>query len=464
MKTRSYPHFDGALTEEEALTLVQDAKAVTEHAFFPFIQYTERWTKFAVRGARGIEKSRPIMYAARRDSAIYSQYREILGRAYEQVLLQRGISGHVLAYRKIPKGTSPGNKNNIHFADDVFSKISELGSCHVYTLDISKFFETIDHAKLKIAWAKLLGHQKLPADHFKVFQNVTRYASVDRDKLYRKLGFIGKKKLANGRPTVGYLIDKVPLQVCSSKTFREKIAPLIAVNSQTHGIPQGSPISDVLANLYLLEFDTQLSAALKKDGGEYYRYSDDILMIVPGITDDYKSRLQSVQNLLTEHGDKLVIQPTKSTVHRFTNDVVSGAPRCMSLSGKSGKNGLEYLGFRFDGLRVYLRDSTRSRLQRKMTVVVSGAARTHCKKNKGKSTSELKRLFRSDLVLQRFGKIKDFDTVALEYEDWTFWTYAIRAQQVFGEKGISIAKQLRNFKRSIQDKAAKAIDKYSARP
>jgi Reverse transcriptase (RNA-dependent DNA polymerase) len=461
LKIRSYPHFDGALTEQEGFALVHDPKAVTEHPFFPFIQYTERWTKFAVRGAKGVEKSRPIMYAARRDSAIYSQYREILSFAYEQVLLQRGISENVLAYRRISKGTSLGNKCNIHFANDVFSKISELGSCQVYTLDIRKFFETIDHAKLKDVWIKLLGCKKLPSDHFKVFQNITRYASVDRDQLYRKLGFIGRKKLPNGRTAVGYLIKKVPLQVCSSKIFREKLAPLISVNSLTHGIPQGAPISDILANLYLLDFDTQLSAALKKEGGVYYRYSDDILIVIPDITDDYNLRLQTVQKLLTEHGDKLEVQPNKSTVHRFTKDIESGVQSCTSLYGKNGKNGLEYLGFRFDGSRVYLRDSTRSRLQRKMTVVVSSVARIHCIKNKGKSPSELKKLFRSDLLLQRFWKIKDFDSVASEYESWTFWTYAIRAQQVFGERGLSIAKQLRNFKRSIKDKSAKAIDKYA---
>jgi hypothetical protein len=461
LKIRSYPHFDGALTEQEARALVQDPKAVTAHPFFPFIQYTERWTKFDVRGAKGVEKSRPIMYAARRDSAIYSQYREILSSAYEQVLLQRGISENVLAYRRIPKVTSPGNKSNIHFANDAFSKISELGSCQVYTLDISKFFQTIDHAKLKNVWINLLGYKKLPSDHFKVFQNITRYASIDRHKLYWELKFIGKKKLPNGHTTVGYLIKKVPMQVCSSKVFREKLAPLISVNSLTHGIPQGAPISDILANMYLLDFDTQLSAALKEEGGIYYRYSDDILIIVPNVTDDYNLRLQTVQKLLTDHGDKLLVQSNKSTVHRFTKDIESGVQSCSRLYGTNGKNGLEYLGFRFDGSRVYLRDSTRSRLQRKMTIAVSSAARIHCVKNKGKSPSDLKMLFRSDLLLQRFWKIKDFDSVAMEYESWTFLTYAIRAQQVFGERGLSIAKQLRNFKRSIKHKAAKAIDKYA---
>ena len=63
--------------------------------------------------------------------------------------------------------------------------------------------------------------------------------------------------------------------------------------------------------------------------------------------------------------DQLQIQPNKSQIVAFARN--GGDARVMSVATDRGRNGLEYLGFRFDGRQVYLRDSTLSRLYRKLT-------------------------------------------------------------------------------------------------
>jgi hypothetical protein len=463
VKIKTYPHFDPPLTDSAATALVSDPLLVRKHAFFPFIEYSEGWTKYAAKGLKGKPKSRPIMYAARRDSCIYSYYRGLLSDAYERELASRGIGQSVLAYRRIPRRGSKGNKSNIHFANDAFSEILKMGDCLVYTLDISKFFESLSHICLKRLWTKILGLKTMPSDHYQVFRNVTRYASVNREALYKALGFIGTKWVGT-KHAVGYLVRRVPLHLCSGKVFREKVVPLVKTNTTNYGIPQGSPISDVLANLYLLEFDTQIADHMAKVGGSYRRYSDDILVIVPGHGDDLVARLAEIETFLRGCGDKLKIQPTKTTVHKFSCSGGAEFPTCQLLSGSAGKNGLEYLGFRFDGRKVFIRDSTRSRLQRKMTFAVNAAVRRLFRANPGKGRAELKGLFDANAVLSQFYKVRAFETVAAIPNRWTFWTYLIRAREVFGSKGRPITGQVRNFRRSISYKAGQLIDECTIIP
>jgi hypothetical protein len=463
LKIRTYPHFDQALTSAEAEALVSDPKCVSRHSFFPFIEYSERWTKYAEKGLSGKSKSRPIMYAARRDSCIYSHYRALLSEAYEQELAKRGIGSSVLAYRRIPRANAKGNKNNIHFAADAFNDISKLGDCIVYTLDISKFFDTLDHSRLKRQWTQLMGFETLPPDHFRVFRSITRFASVNREELYKALQIIGVISAAP-KQKVGYLVKRVPLQLCKGKDFRAKVRPLLTTNTNTYGIPQGSPISDVLANLYMLEFDTRMVDQTAQIGGSYRRYSDDILVVIPGHAEDITKRLASIDSILSSCAGNLIIQPTKSTVHKFFTNVSARRQPCDLLQGSAGKNGLEYLGFRFDGQHVFIRDSTRSRLQRKMTYAVHAAVRRLHRANPGKGRSELKKLFEPNFVLQQFYKVRDFESVAQTPNKWTFWTYVIRAQQVFGAVGKPIGRQVRNFRKSIAQKAERIIDRCTSLP
>lgn len=456
-KIKKYPHFDADLTSAKADSLANDPQAVSKHAFYPFIEYSEGYTKFAVKGKSGERKSRPIKYASRRDSYIYSKYRSILVSALEKELRNQNLDRSVLAYRRIPKDNARGCKSNIDFAYDAFTKIKEFGNCFVYALDISQFFENLDHSRLKKCWMQLMSFDQLPPDHYAVFRNVTRYAYVNREKLYRTLGYTGPG-------AEDYKVKRVPLQVCDYTTFRDKVVPLIEINERNCGIPQGSPISDVLANIYMLEFDKVMVAEMSSVNGLYFRYPDDILLIVPGGNDDHAARLQFVYELIKKTTVSLEIKPAKSTVHKFSLDPsYSDNQQCYLLQGITGKNGLEYLGFRFNGRRIYIKDKTRARLQRKMTYATRSAVKRLCDASPDAGRSELKQHFNPALVLRQFYKIRDYEP-KLSRLKWTFWTYIMRSQEVLGDDGKSIARQLRNFKRSIKYKAEAIIDQHTTRP
>lgn len=385
--------------------------------------------------------------------------------AYEAALSKASLSGSILAYRRIRDADGKG-KCNIHFAREAFEKISVLGNCCVVALDISGFFESLDHSLLKAVWCELLDVNKLPEDHFKVFRAITRYSVVEKQAVYERLGYFGiKQKSASGKGTLGYLVpyNKMPRQLCTGHEFRQKIAGgdgsknLIEVNLRTYGIPQGSPISDLLANAYLLKFDRVLQERMEALGGVYYRYSDDILLICPGGEDIGKSLAIEVRDQIKKHGSKLVIKEKKSSVFVFSS---SGSTQtCALVEGTQGKNGLEYLGFRFDGERVFIRDSTLSNLYRKVTRTARYAANSFVKRYPGKDSKFLIAGFDYEKLIQNFGRVQDFGEFADDYRTWTFWTYARRAAHVFGQDGLSITRQLRAFREHVRARAAEELYK-----
>jgi len=221
---KGYPHFDKYLSPEAAGDIATDPKQVAQNAFFPLLRYVQSWQPFRTTVTRGQLKERPIRYASRRDAYIYAYYRKILSDRYELELENLGIGSCPIAYRKIPASVGGGGKCNIHFAKEAFDAVSEIGNCAVVALDISKFFESIDHQKLKNIWARMLGVSELSPDHFAVFRSITRYRFVERDAVYKRLGIIVEKEV-NGKLRDVYTVpfDKMPIQLCSSSEFREKI-------------------------------------------------------------------------------------------------------------------------------------------------------------------------------------------------------------------------------------------------
>ena len=465
---KHYPHFDKPIRPGDIEKLVRDSDAVSRNSFYPFMRFEEKWQPFrAKQGGKPDKKRRELRFASRRDAYIYSYYRHLLREPYEVALASRGLGDNVIAYRRLVTADGRG-KSNIDFALDAFNVIRDYGDAAVVTLDISKFFENIDHELLRQKWCALLGAPELPHDHRAVFRAITRYAIVDRDAAYERLGYLTWQAKGSSKiPVYTKGFKDMPRQLCSNADFREKICgksgsftTLVKTNKNSYGIPQGSPISDMLANIYLIDFDSTLKLYVDGIGGVFFRYSDDIIIIIPGGETDAFAARDFAMNEITKHGPKIVIKASKTSVLKYF--AVPGGQGFVKLYGEQGENGLEYLGFRYDGRAAYLRDTTLSRLYRKVTRSIRAEARALVRRYPGKNQAYIEGRFDAPKFMQRYGRVADFDPSA-SYDTWTFWTYAKRAIEKFGPLGSPIGGQLRNYGQIVRTRMKRAypVDAYT---
>lgn len=158
-------------------------------------------------------------------------------------------------------------------------------------------------------------------------------------------------------------------RLCSLSDYYKKIhnQGLIKENPnyrQGKGIPQGSPISGLLSNIYLLDFDKELSTFVKQIGGFYRRYCDDIVVVCNQADAIVVERM--AKNLIASA--HLEIQPDKTVVTYF-RELKGRAPRLLAsknLVGNPIRKPMQYLGFEFDGSHSYLRSSTIARFIRNL--------------------------------------------------------------------------------------------------
>jgi hypothetical protein len=464
---KHYPHFDAPITLKEIRRLVTDPQRVAANSFYPFFLYEESWQPYRPSdAAKADRKMRPIRYGARRDAYIFAYYRRKLSRLYEARLQDMGIEGCPIAYRQVLKPGRGGGKCNIDFAKDAFDEIDRLGDCVAVALDIKGYFENLDHGRIKRIWCDLLGVTELPPDHYAVFKNITKYGFVDQRAVYSRLGYFGMRE-RNGQMVPGFLMPfrDMPKQLCSNTDFRAKICggdpkhgpSLVQKNTLRHGIPQGAPISDLIANFYLLEFDKVMDDYARARGARYMRYSDDILLILPGGTPESRAAIDFVTTEMRKHGPELRIKEAKTCVAQFKR-ASSGLQfqHLKQRSDEAAKNGFEYLGFRYDGRRVYVRDSTISRFYGKVAGAAKRDGRRHVADNPTLDARALIGNFDFPLFSQRFSKVKKANLTS-DYRSWTFHSYLKRSAEAFGPKGDRILRQARGFDNFMRERVGLAI-------
>lgn len=468
-KLKKYPHFDAPIREQDIIDLVRDPARVAANSFYPFMRYEQKWQPFrSKKSGKPKKKTRPIRFASRRDAYILAYYRHILSTPYEELLKYHGISESVIAYRKI-KTPGGSGKSNIHFAMDAFDRIKECGNCAVVALDISSFFESLDHNRLEILWCRTLGVNQLPPDHAAVFKAITKYAVVDRDAAYERLGF-SAKEMVKGKERLVYKtkFKDMPTKLCSDLEFRQKICghgktykSLVDVNRKPFGIPQGSPISDLLANLYLIDFDIAMSRYAEDRSGFYYRYSDDIILIIPGGETQATDTITFATTEIRKQGDRIFIKESKTSALIYNNDG-NDQQSFKIITGKQGKNGVEYLGFRFDGKQVFFRDATIANLYRKVSAGIKVECRKSVTRFPGKDLNFLLHTFDYPALMGKYGRVKGFMPTD-DVKRWTFWTYAKRSTQAFGTQGRPLLRQLRNFKLIVRTRVSRDMARALAR-
>lgn len=414
-RKRGYLHFDKPISLEHALDIVTNPHVVATHSFLPFITFTSATYKIKQdKGTSAINKilkERPIAYSSHVDSHIYSYYAATLSELYENELRTYKINKNVLAFRTL-------NKSNIEFAHEAFQEIKKRGDCSAVALDLSKFFDTLDHGFLKDAWCRLLATDKLPEDHYAVFKAITRYSKVDKDKVYDLMG-IPKN---NAKHT-----KKTRKQICSFVDFRNKVRKnkLIVSNKAGFGIPQGSPISALLSNIYMLNFDIEMNEYVSSLGGEYFRYCDDMLFIVP---------THEKNNIAGEAEKRLIKLKVSLNIKKTEIREFSATPSKIKCDKP-----LQYLGFLFDGENIFLRSSSLSRYSDKMKRGVRLAKATMNRKNKIRKLKGLprKELFK-EKIYARYSHVGKRN----------FLTYGYRASRIMNSK--SIRKQLKPLWERLQ--------------
>lgn len=405
-RPRKYLHFDPPAGLNKAQKLVTNPRRVSLHPFYPLISYQITIEKIKrdpdTKQLKKHPKPRDIAYAAHLDSYIYSYYAWQLGMLYEEKIKLRGIDDHVLAFRSL-------GKSNIDFAADAFESIRSKGNCSAVAMDIIGFFDNLDHKYLKSTWSLILNDVKLPSDHYAVFKSLTKFSIVDRDNLYSKL------KISKNNPRFGRQ------RICNAKDFREKVrdAGLIIKNKKTKGIPQGTPISALLSNIYMIEFDELMCRKMTAIGGDYFRYCDDMLFVIP--TEKRDEIAGEVQKEISKLGG---ISINQDKTERRTFIVESGIQRA--------DKPLQYLGFTFDGQRVLLRSAALARYSDRMKRGVKLAKATMKKRNALKlfRGENLKPLFKRKLY-QRYSHLGQRN----------FLRYGYRASETMSSN--SIKKQLK---------------------
>lgn len=343
------------------------------------------------------------------------KYNEILAKEKIDYMSKGQMCSSVIAYR-----TNLDGKSNVEFAHEAIEFIRELEKCMVIVGDFKSFFDTLDHSYLKMQLKNILGVKNLTDDLYAVFKNITKYSYVDLGQLmfrtckkdycykHKYLDIKNKKLRKKGRAesafccrhrtcqasavgeTYGdiqrfasvtqkeaddnYLKGRCLNRFCL-KAFNEsdkidiglaKACKLIKNPyrkneegiHQPMGIPQGSAISAVLANVYMYEFDKSMVNYVRQLKGKYMRYSDDFIVILPQPV-DLGEFIKYLKELVLK--TNITLEDKKTQV--FNVDLKSDSPilSCSSeflKNGIDGKHAIDYLGFTFDGVDVSIKAKT----------------------------------------------------------------------------------------------------------
>ncbi|NIJ34949.1 reverse transcriptase domain-containing protein [Sphingomonas oligoaromativorans] len=287
-RPRGYLHFDVPVKVAfgEGLT----PTIVAAHVWSPLIHYIKIEKRYKVKERKTVPKERPIMFASHRDACILSKYSADLVTRLDAWYAAKGLDDTVIAYRAL-------GKSNYHFAKRVEDFVRAHPSLTVMCFDVTGFFDNLDHKRLKARLKAILECDELGTDWYAVFKAVTSYHYVHLDELRKHDQLAERLKARKPHPLA--TIEQV-----------KALGVPIEKNRAKKGIPQGTPISASLSNLYMAEFDEQMEAEASKRGALYQRYSDDILIACPKTR--WKVLHALIEEKLGEHG--LALQGDKTDI------------------------------------------------------------------------------------------------------------------------------------------------------
>ena len=396
-KSRGYKHFDAPVGEKFA-DAVCSPQFVTDHSWLPLIRYIKSVKRYKPTEGRTEFKDRPIMYASHRDACILAKYSHDLSLSLDNYYLANGLSEHVIAYRKLGRA-------NYHFSSHAYRCALANAPCVVLCFDITGFFDNLNHSILKERLKRILHVKELSEDWYRVFRHVTVFKTIERTDIAKHPVFGPRLKLNT----------KAPITTIA----QAKAAGIaISVNPNVYGIPQGTPISSALSNLYMIDIDTLISKVCRDRGALYQRYSDDILLVCR--LEDESYLVDTLRDAIKAH--KLEIKDAKTERLEF---------------GVGGTGSFQYLGFNMSRGGAIIRPSSLARQWRKF--------RRGIRQTKRKGTAEILSGRSTQIFTKKLRK--KLSPIGIR----NFSQYARRSATAFGEKG-----RLRQIRR-LEKEADRAI-------
>ncbi len=330
--TKPYAHFDlrVSLSMPSIRKYVMDRTKIVTHSFYPFIHFEKKNSRY---GKKGPKKPRELYYCSHLDRCVYQRYAFLLNCQYNILACENNIDDVAIAYRD-----SLG-KNNIDFAKDAFDAIRSFPQCFILVGDFTNFFDNLEHQYLKKMMCEVLGVERLPQDYFSVFKNITRFSSWDWKDIVKAAGENiaerGVRKKINSKET---LLTKEQFQK-NKKDIKKNISGV--------GVPQGSPVSAVLSNIYMIKFDKDIKRYVTSKGGIYMRYSDDFIIVLPYERDAEIADFTSYIFSYVESMKGLIdLQKEKTSCYTYKDEVIYEGDQPSSIN---------YLGFLFDGKSIRIR-------------------------------------------------------------------------------------------------------------
>ncbi|PFJ24573.1 reverse transcriptase [Bacillus anthracis] len=339
---KPFPHFDQRIKVTKSVKKnLQNPFYIATHSFYPFIHYTKVSYKYKKDRTLSAPKERDIFYASHMDGYVFKHYGEVLNHKYNDICIGKGIDHVSLAYRNNKEG-----KSNIHFAAEVIQFISEQQQAFIFVSDFSSYFDSLDHVILKEKLVRVLGNKpRLSKDWWNVFKHITRYSWVEKEDLASDLERTKGKQIKGDKSRERYYTP------AEFREFRKRVC--IKSNDKGIGIPQGTAISAVLANIYAIDFDQALNEYASSLGGIYRRYSDDIIMVLP-IQKDGKDQSDNHISFI-----KSIVEDNKVTMGDGKTSILYYANKKIYLDFQNQKESkMDYLGFTFDGTTVKIREKS----------------------------------------------------------------------------------------------------------
>ena len=379
--TKPYAHFDlrVSLSMPSIRKYVMDRTKIVTHSFYPFIHFEKKNSRY---GKKGPKKPRELYYCSHLDRCVYQRYAFLLNYQYNIWACENNIDDVAIAYRD-----SLG-KNNIDFAKDAFDAIRSFPQCFILVGDFTNFFDNLEHQYLKKMMCEVLGVERLPQDYFSVFKNITRFSSWDWKDIVKAAGENiaerGVRKKINSKETV---LTKEQFQK-NKKDIKKNISGV--------GVPQGSPISAVLSNIYMIKFDKDIKRYVTSKGGIYMRYSDDFIIVLPYERDAEIADFTSYIFSYVESMKGLIdLQKEKTSCYTYKDEVIYEGDQPSSIN---------YLGFLFDGKNIRIRPRAITKYYYRMRRKANTIGRSNWTSSKGRriSTKELYSIYSRNDEKQTF--------------------------------------------------------------